>query len=380
MAHVKSILVFTACLLLGAASLPLYSMNPYEPSAKNKQRMAATSQKVDEMLVRSEAVLKEAEELLQQTQQALKAPGHHQEETPGTLDSAAAHSPIVVIPVPERPMPGLAEALDGYFQTEQIDPDILGAQTGDAIQAHPALPTSPAPQDSPVTSPPAEPIQEQPVQQQSDGQPPFLSDDLGYLAAKGQADPAPAVPQPVATAMPDKPVARPSAAQPNVQIIDESFLADILNNIAGAKGPMLTASTLGVVHYLYENQVFNHAIGVRSPKMKEYLHEYVLPTAREALAAHLIQLLLPHLPYLNTKDIRSYSTANYLGSYVTTKALGVTALYFAKLVTKTKQGKNLVTQYKRLPKKTKETIEKVAPWLDFIRNMFMARSLAGYIE
>jgi len=171
---------------------------------------------------------------------------------------------------------------------------------------------------------------------------------------------------------------------PVIHKIEESMVKQILDNIMEHKVPMATAGAFGVVHYLYENEILANAMAaavpVRSRKMCIFLHDYVLPTTREALAANLIQLLLPYLPYLRDKGVRSYSSGNYLASFVTTKLLGTTALYLAKLVTQTEQGKKLVTQYKRLPKKTKETIEKVVPWLNFARNVLVARSLAGYFE
>ncbi len=188
----------------------------------------------------------------------------------------------------------------------------------------------------------------------------------------------PKQPAPVQQVPPQPPVQQQQP--PVTHKIEESMLKQILDNIMEHKVPMATAGAFGVVHYLYENEILANAVPVRSRQMCEFLHDYVLPTSREALAANLIQLLLPYLPYLRNNGVRSYSTGKYLASYVTTKLLGTTALYLAKLVTQTEQGKKLVTHYKRLPKKTKETIEKVVPWLNFARNVLVARSLAGYFE
>lgn len=225
-----------------------------------------------------------------------------------------------------------------------------------------------------------------------------LYDDMNYYLAatagqhpipgKGPQQSAPLHPQPpmeqpkqvapAQQARPEHPVE--VQKQPETHRIEESMLKQILDNIMEHKVPMATAGAFGVVHYLYENEILANAIPVRSRNMCIFLHDFVLPTTREALAANLIQLLLPYLPYLRDKGVRSYSSGNYLASFVTTKLLGTTALYLAKLVTQTEQGKKLITQYKRLPKKTKETIEKVVPWLNFARNVLVARSLAGYFE
>lgn len=357
MAHAKSILFFTAWLLLGAMPLSLLSMEPYDPSEKNSPKITA---KINAALTHSQSALQEAELLIQKAENVLARSNESQDHAHDTPVISYSPSPEPMpsnpMPAPNHLMPNLAAQLDNFFEIEEINTNFLGEETNVALPASVPTPASP-PIAHIVPTPAAAAAAE--VRQES---------------AATENNP-PQVPAPF-IAMPGI----PAVSQHAVHKIDESFLADILKNIPEAKGPMIAAGALGMVHYLYENQVFNQAIGVRSPRMKEYLHKYILPTAREALAAHLIQLLLPLLPYLKDNNIRSYSTANYLGSYVTTKILGTTTLYLATLMTKTEQGKKLVTHYKRLPKKTKETIEKVAPWLDFIRNMFMARSLANYME
>ncbi len=212
-------------------------------------------------------------------------------------------------------------------------------------------------------------------------QPPILADTLDYYLSTNndQAQQQRTQEVDVPASQPQAPLNPQFPPSPTAQVphkFEEDTIRQILDNITQHRVPMITASTLGLVHYLYENEVFANAIAVRSPKIKKYLHDYVLPTAREALGAHLIQLILPYVPYLD--GVQSYPTPQYLSSFVTTKLLGSTALYLAKMATKTEHGKRLVTQYTRLPKRTKETIEKIAPWIDFIRNMLMARALASY--
>jgi len=411
---------------------------------KLKQEMAIASQKLDTtvdrhnaIMVESDALLKQAEDFLR-TQKELKdhgnltplqttespepnarfiedtfAPFHHEdvvsasyspilaERTQGNNNNNASQSLACPIDTTE-----LEQTLDEYFRMEEQNHNFLNVPS--AIEQAAAVPLlEPSQEEDEFFASSA--IAVQPVAAQEPrpvaANPGFLDqlalpgapepddrgliNDLGAITAEEEqnrviaqqrAEPIPAIAIPV-IAEPIAPAQKPAPIQhPNPHHFEESTLAAILNNIMEHKAPMITAGTLGLVHYLYENEIFNDAVAVRSPKMCEVMHDYLLPTAREALAAHLIQLILPYLPYLRNKGIRSYSTPNYLASFVTTKVLGTTALYLAKMVTETEHGKRLITQYKRLPRKTKETIEKVMPWLDFTRNLFMARSLANYFE
>lgn len=174
------------------------------------------------------------------------------------------------------------------------------------------------------------------------------------------------------------------AEVPNVQEepqkIDQAYLAQVLQNILENKVSVLTGGALGVVHYLHESKILDQTITLRSPKMRDMVFEYFLPTLRDALAAHLIQLTVPLLPYIRDYGIRSYGTANYLANYVTSKMLGMAALHLMKSAKNTEQGQKIMVRYKRLPEKTQKTIEKIAPWVDFARNFFMARLSAGFFD
>lgn len=368
-----------------------------------------TIEEINDMIERSNGTMDEADKfiaVMAEAERVLAEAAAQEEESSSEDEIIAQHGNLV-------------PADEGYFRVDEPNPNIFGPETSSLdIAANTPTPSLKvhfadevtnnqqpaflsgnlqylvtangdafisANPDMPHAAPGLQPVVQPPVSANSDFAP------QGY-AVTGRADPArlassglqpvqPIEPAPELPRQPVQPVQPVQQQQPAVQNkIEQATLEAILNNILNAPAPMITAGTLGVVHYLYENQVFNQAIAVRSPKVKEYLHEYILPIAREALAAHLIQLLLPHLPYLSDKNIRSYGTANYLGSFITTKILGSTALYLTKMVTQTEQGKKLVKQYKRLPKKTKETIAKIIPWIDFIRNVFMARSIANYLD
>lgn len=347
-----------------------------------RQKMIEAGNAIDTSLKRWDQVMKEADETMQQATLFL-ADERANKELEARVASPKPQS--FVIPVeslnnafdndPELNALLLATP-DDYFKTEagpsdaQVIEDAFGPETGLTVPAAielPGTPLTPRVASATVEVPVIEPL---PAVVVAVAEPIATEPKPVRIPVAQPVDVNPGLP--ARLTMPDAPA--PS------QRIDESFVASVLNNILGAKGPMVTAGTLGVVHYLYENKVFNQAMAVRSPKVKAFLHDYALPTAREALAAHLIQLVLPHLPYLRDKDIRSFGTVNYLSCFITTKMLGNTALYFAKMVTDSEQGKKLVTHYNRLPKKTQNTIAKVLPWLAFARNMFMARSLASYFE
>lgn len=418
MSQTNSKLTLALSLLLGITAIPMRAMEPDEPAYESleqrmetsrlryeavqekarinleraeqakktyaqtmqRQKMIEADNAADASLERWKRVKTETDETIQQATLFL-ADEHANKELEARVASPKPQSFVIPVESLDNAFENDSELnglLDNFFNPEgepsdaQIIEDAFGPETGLTVPAAIELPGTPlAPRIEPAAVDPLEPL---PAPIEPSVEP---ARDPSHLPA-------------VAEAMADRhgervnkePISAtaPIPAPAPVQRIDESFVASVLNNILGAKGPMVTAGTLGVVHYLYENKVFTQAVEVRSPRMKAFLHDYILPTAREALAAHLIQLVLPHLPYLRDKEIRSFGTVNYLSCFITTKMLGNTALYFAKMVTDSEQGKKLVTHYNRLPKKTQNTIAKVLPWLAFARNMFMARSLASYFD
>lgn len=341
-----------------------------------KKELANASQNLDESLPNYDAILQEAERVIQnekinQTVDHCNTALADADKVIKQAESLLAEqlkekSSEATLAIPLNELnealdQELANELDQYFVQETPHSNFLGDETKLTNATH-----TPLPEQTPVEI------------ESLTGQPLFLSDNLGQFIEpdnSNQNQSVPVSPRENNQEIPERPQANAQA-----QRIDEEFVGQVLRNIMDHKVPMITGGALGAVHYLYENEIFNQAIHVRSPKMREFVHTQLLPTIREALAAHFIQLLIPYLPYLKDKEIRSYGTTTFLASYVTTKVMGITAIYLAKMVTETEHGRKLITQYKRLPKRTKETIEKIAPWFDFIRNLFLARSLASYFE
>lgn len=438
MAQAKSIASLAAFLLLSALTPHIFAMEPVDSSAAQPEDQAASEQdkQIEAVLSRANLVNEEAEAVISQGKE--RYPSLNTTASPSSNIDAHSHEnaqrkspefpPIsrmseeldnvlpedfLKVETPQTNLFGDAEAASEPKPFEPIEvtveetgfpnpPRLVVVDTNSADISLPVITDS-------TEAPAQQPETPTPTQTYDDRNIPF-EDINHYLQSTEQNTIPTKAPEPEQADQPQPPIEQapapaqqqehpPVQAQQNPQPepqqnqqqmplpqtqpahqFEESTIAQILENIKEHKVPMFTAGAFAAVHWAYENEILANAVTVRSPKMCEVLHDYVLPTAREALAAHLIQLLIPYLPYLNTKNIRSYSTSNYLACFIATKILGSTALYLAKLATETEHGKKLITHYKELPKTAKETIEKVMPWLMFGRNVLVARSMASYFE
>ena len=427
MAQAKSITSLAAFLLLSTLTPHIFAMEPVDSSAARAEDQAASEQEklIEAVLSRAHLVNAEAEAVLSQGKEryaSLNAITNDSSNTDAlsheNLQRKSPEFPPIsqmsqdldtVLPedflnveAPQTNLFGDAEDASEPKPSELIEvivedtefpnpPRIVIVDTNSSDTSLPiAIDSTEVPIQQADTAPQIAPEAPTPTQTYDDSNRPF--DDINHYLQSTEQNVMPSKapePEPVNQQQPPLEQVQPPA-QPNpqpqpqqtqhVHQFEESTLAQILENIKEHKVPMFTAGAFAAVHWAYENEILTNAITVRSPKMCEVLHDYVLPTAREALAAHLIQLLIPYLPYLKDKGVRSYSTGNYLACFIATKIMGTTALYLAKLATETEHGKKLITHYKELPKTTKEIIEKVIPVLMFGRNFFIARSMASCFE